>query len=351
MIDKIQKQLKSNESFLITKKENKFYLSNFTGSGGYLLITKEKSYLFLDGKYITQAKSQTSNIEIINIENIKFIDALEELLLTSHINTLLFESTHLTYDFYLQLKTLSVDLSPKSNIVEKIRIIKSDREIDLIKESCIIAETAILRGIKSFKLGMTEQELALNIEYNAKLLGAEAIDFIIVASGENGAQPHIRPTDKKILSTELVTIDFGIVYRGYHSDITRTFPIGGVSKKLKKIYNIVYKAQELGISLIKPGITTKYIDSRVRNFIEDQGFGDFFIHGLGHGIGINGHEEPFLNKNSETVLKKSMVITIEPGIYIKTLGGVRIEDTVVVTEDGALSLTTLNKEYKEVDIC
>lgn len=351
MIDKIQKQLKSNEGFLITKKENKFYLSNFTGSGGYLLITKEKSYFFLDGKYITQAKNQTSNIEIINIENIKFIDVLEKFLLVSHINTLLFESTYITYDFYLKLSTLPLKLSPQSNIVEKIRIVKSDKEVDFIKKSCAIAETAILKGIESFKLGMTERELALNIEYTAKLLGAEAIDFIIVASGENGAQPHIRPTDKKILSNEFITVDFGIIYKGYHSDITRTFAIGGVSKKLKKIYNIVYEAQNLGVSLVKPGVTTKYIDSCVRNFIESKGFGDYFIHGLGHGIGINGHEEPFLNKISEIVLEKNMVITIEPGIYIKTLGGVRIEDTVVVTEDGALSLTTLNKKYKEIDIC
>lgn len=348
MIKNIQRELNNNDGILITKKENKFYLTNFTGSGGYLFISKNKTFFLLDGKYINQAKKQTKNIEILNIEGIGFFKTFEKLLKDENIKNVYFESSSITYSFYELLNKLNIKLIPKENIVENLRVIKSNKEIELIKQSCKVAESAILNGLKSFKSGMSEKELALNIEYNARLLNADSIDFIIVASGTNGSQPHIRPTDKKINTGEFVTIDFGIVYSGYHSDVTRTFLIGEVSGVLKNIYQIVYEAQQLGISLVKPGASTKYIDTQVREFISEKGYGKYFVHGLGHGIGINGHEEPFLNQNCETILKENMTLTIEPGIYIDGVGGVRIEDTVVVTENGCETLTKLSKNMGEI---
>ena len=243
------------------------------------------------------------------------------------------------------------DRIESEDLVENRRIIKKYDEIEKLKKSCDIAQKAIKRALDEFKINMSEKDLADNIERNAKKLGAEKIDFIIVVSGKRGALPHGRPTDKKIKLGELITIDFGCIYKGYHSDITRTYSVGEVNLKLKEIYSIVKEAQQLGVSMIKPEINTKDIDKAVREYIKNAGFGECFVHGLGHGIGIEGHEKPFLNEYENSVLKAGMVLTIEPGIYIPELGGVRIEDTVLVTNDNYELLTTISKEFKEVGLC
>lgn len=343
--------LKENQGLLVIKKENKFYLSNFTGSGGYLLITSKKKYILIEGKYEKQAQEQCKEFSIVVLKDKNFVQCLREICERDGVEELIFEENTVVYSLYKKLQKLPFKLIESEDLVENRRIIKKYDEIEKLKKSCDIAQKAIKRALDEFKINMSEKDLADNIERNAKKLGAEKIDFIIVVSGKRGALPHGRPTDKKIKLGELITIDFGCIYKGYHSDITRTYSVGEVNLKLKEIYRVVKEAQQLGVSMIKPEINTKDIDKAVREYIKNAGFGECFVHGLGHGIGIEGHEKPFLNEYENSVLKAGMVLTIEPGIYIPELGGVRIEDTVLVTNDNYELLTTISKEFKEVGLC
>lgn len=343
--------LKENQALLVTKQENKLYFSNFTGSGGALLITVKNRYIIIEGKYENQAQEQCKEFSIITLKEKSFLQCLREIAEREKIEELLFEEDDVVYSFYKKLKKLPFKLLESNKLIEDKRVIKNLNEIDKIKNSCKIAEKAIEISLKKFKVGMTEIELANEIELKSKQLGAEKIDFLIVVSGERGALPHGRPTDKKIKYGELLTIDFGCIYKGYHSDITRTYAVGEVSLKLKEIYNVVKEAQELGLSLVKAGANTKMIDNEVRMYIKKFGYENYFVHGLGHGLGLEGHENPILNQREINILKSEMVLTIEPGIYIPGVGGVRIEDTVVVKEYDCEILTTISKEFEEIGIC
>lgn len=343
--------LKENQGLLVIKKENKFYLSNFTGSGGYLLVTSKKKYILIEGKYEKQAQEQCKEFSIVVLRDKNFLECLREICKKNDIEELIFEEDTVVYSLYKELEKLPFKLVESGNLLENQRVIKKYNEIEILKKSCDIAQKAIEMALDEFTIDMNEKDLADSIERNAKKLGAEKIDFIIVASGKRGALPHGRPTDKKIELGELVTIDFGSIYRGYHSDITRTYAVGKVSLKLKEIYDIVKEAQQLGVSMIKPEMDTKEIDKVVREYIKNAGYGEYFVHGLGHGVGIEGHEKPFLNEYENNILKAGMVLTIEPGIYIPELGGVRIEDTVLVTNNGYELLTTIPKEFKEIGLC
>ncbi|MGL5277819.1 MAG: aminopeptidase P family protein [Cetobacterium sp.] len=343
--------LKENQGLLVIKKENKFYLSNFTGSGGYLLVTSKKKYILIEGKYEKQAQEQCKEFSIVVLRDKNFLECLREICKKNDIEELIFEEDTVVYSLYKELEKLPFKLVESGNLLENQRVIKKYNEIEILKKSCDIAQKAIERALDEFTIDMNEKDLADSIERNAKKLGAEKIDFIIVASGKRGALPHGRPTDKKIELGELVTIDFGSIYKGYHSDITRTYAVGKVSLKLKEIYDIVKEAQQLGVSMIKPEMDTKEIDRVVREYIKNAGYGEYFVHGLGHGVGIEGHEKPFLNEYENNILKAGMVLTIEPGIYIPELGGVRIEDTVLVTNNGYELLTTIPKEFKEIGLC
>ena len=344
--------LKSNQGFILFKKENIFYTSKFTGSKSIVFMTNNKKYIFLQDKYYNQAKEQCKDYEIISIKNIDVMQEISRLSSENLITEILFEEDTISLLQYRELKKLKLPLVDGSNILTKKRAIKSKEELNLIKLSCDIVDKAISSFIGKIKLPMTEKDLALLLEIEAKKLGADSIDFLIVVSGERGALPHGRPSEKYLSLGELITIDFGVVYKGYHSDITRTFALGNnINSKLKTIYEIVKNAQELGLSLIKAGVSTKFIDGEIRKFIDKFGYGEYFVHGLGHGVGIDGHELPFLNETEDYILKENMVITIEPGIYIQEIGGVRIEDTVIVTKTGFINLTPSSKEYKEINLC
>ncbi|MHA4990272.1 M24 family metallopeptidase [Cetobacterium somerae] len=343
--------LKKNQGLFVIKKENKFYFSNFTGSGGYLFITKKNKYILIDEKYEKQAQEQCKEFSIIILKHKSFLQYLREIGEKEGIEELVFEENAVVFSLYKELKKLPFKLVESENLIESQRVIKKKFEIELIKKSCNIAQSAILSALSEFEVGMTEKELAAKIEDSSKRLGADKIDFLIVVSGKRGVLPHGRPTDKKIELGELLTIDFGCVYKGYHSDITRTYGVGDINSQLKEIYNIVKEAQNLGISMVKPGANTKDIDRVVREYISGKGYGEYFIHGLGHGIGIEGHEKPFLNWKEESILKVGMTLTIEPGIYLPEIGGVRIEDTLLVEETECEMLTTISKEFKEIKLC
>jgi len=227
-----------------------------------------------------------------------------------------------------------------SNFVEDVRLIKDRSELSKIKTACKISKKAIKYVSKKLKAGITEKDLADELEYFLRRNGAEKSAFdIIVASRKHAADPHHRPTDRKIQKNDIVLIDLGCVYQGYNSDLTRTLFLGKINKLAENIFEVVKEAQKKAINVIRDSISCKKVDFAARNFIKENGFGKYFIHGTGHGVGIDIHEEPSVSAKSETVLKAGMVVTVEPGIYIPNKFGVRIEDTVLVTKSGCEVLT------------
>jgi Xaa-Pro aminopeptidase len=347
-IDKLQEKLreKNIEAFLVTKRENVRYLSRFTGTAGKLLITQSDNIFITDFRYLDQAADQTDGCVIEEISS-NFIDGFSELLKRKNIKNLSFESQDMNFKMYQKFKEkLDVDsLNPVESLVEELRMIKDQAEIEKIKKAVEIADQGFKFLTNFIKPGKSEKEVALELEFFMKRQGGEANAFdFIVASGKRGALPHGVASEKKIEIGDLVTIDFGTVYQGYHSDITRTLAVGEPSDTLRDIYELVLTAQEKVIAEIKAGMDCFDADKIARDFISEAGYKDNFGHGLGHGVGLEIHEAPRLSYTSEAVLKAGMVVTDEPGIYISGLGGVRIEDDLLITESGCEVLNSAPKE-------
>lgn len=342
---------KNCDAVMINKEENLHYFSGFTGDDTILLITLNECYLITDSRYIEQAKQQTDFAIFEQTSGLfnKTAQMIEELGLLS----VAFEGSALSYNAYAKLNNLlldkDIDFSTSVDL-DELRIIKDSAEIELIKKAIYISDEAYTHIIKYVKAGMSENEIACELETVMRRLGSERPAFTtIVASGVRGALPHGVATDKLINDGEFVTIDFGAVYKGYHSDITRTFCIGQASDKQKEIYDVVLNAQLIGLKEIAPGKSGKEIDAPVRNYIKNAGYGQYFGHGLGHGVGLEIHELPRLSPLSPTKeLKENMLVTDEPGVYLPNFGGVRIEDTVLVTADGCQPLTKSDKRLIEI---
>jgi Xaa-Pro dipeptidase len=245
-----------------------------------------------------------------------------------------------------------VEIVSGQSIVNTLRMIKGDHELDNMEEAVRIAECALTATLPAIKPGVTEKEIASKLVGRLLLSGSnpELPFFPIVAFGPNSANPHAFPTDRGLKSGELVLIDWGANIEGYFSDITRTFAVGDVNPELEKIAEFVRKANAAGRAAVKPGVPTKQVDSAARKVIEDAGYGKFFIHRTGHGLGRESHEEPNISQFDQTILEPGMTFTIEPGIYLPNRGGVRIEDNIVVTEDGSRSLTNLPRELSQLII-
>lgn len=347
-IDKLRTKLKERdiEAFLVTKTENINYLSKFTGTAAKLLITQEDSIFITDFRYLDQAADQTHGFLIEEISS-NFIKGFSELLKRKNINNLSFESHDLNFKTYQKLKqNLDLDsLNPVDSLVEELRIIKGQSEIKKIKKAVEIADQGFEFLLNFLKPGRTEKEVALELEFFMKRNGGEANAFdFIVASGRRGALPHGVASEKKIEKGDLVTIDFGTVYQGYHSDITRTIAVGEPTQKLKDIYELVLTAQQKVITEIKAGMSGVEADKIARDFIAEAGYKENFGHGLGHGVGLEIHESPRLSYTSDDTLKAGMVVTDEPGIYLSGIGGVRIEDDLLITENGCEVLNSAPKE-------
>ncbi len=336
------------ECMLIQKPENRQYFSGFSGSSGILLVSNHSNLLLTDFRYIEQATIQALQYEIIRYHTIG--KTLTEMINKLEVSTIGFESDFVTYDGHQELNNNlhSVNLVPVQ--LDALRMVKDGNEIASIKKAVEIADNAFSRIVSFIKPGMTEQEVALELEYYMRKLGAEKPAFdTIMASGRRGALPHGRASEKIIEIGDFVTMDFGAVYHGYHSDITRTICMGKATAKQKEIYDIVLAAQLAGVQAVAPGRIGKDVDTISRNIIINAGYGEFFGHGLGHGLGLNIHEEPRLSPaNIHTVLLKNMVVTVEPGIYLPNWGGVRIEDTVLVSDEGCQILTASNKQLIEL---
>lgn len=337
------------DGMLISKPENRRYFSNFSGSAGMLLISKNDNKLFTDFRYIEQATDQAKQYDIIRYR-VSACETLAAVVKELNVNIVGFEGDFITYDGYEELVKCLPTIELKPVQLDTLRMVKDDSEIELIKKAVEIADHAFSKILSFIKPGMSEQEVALELEHNIRKLGAEKPAFdTIMASGKRGALPHGRASQKIIEIGDFVTMDFGAVYQGYHSDITRTVCIGKASEKQREIYEIVLAAQIAGVQAVTPNKFGKEIDAVSRKIINDAGFGDFFGHGLGHGLGLNIHEDPRISPtNIHNALMENMVVTIEPGIYMPDWGGVRIEDTVLVSANGCQILTASSKELIEI---
>ncbi|MGL4992086.1 MAG: M24 family metallopeptidase [Sarcina sp.] len=335
------------DAILIKGKANKKYIGALTGSGVKVLITREKCYQIMDGRYVNEAKSTTNGFEIeVHGQDESYIDVVARLL--DEKSKLGIESANTLVKEYLKIEKSGLKIVLLDNELEFSRRCKREDEIELIKKACEITDLVFEKVVKEIKIGMSENELSALIQYLSIVNGASTMAFdTIVASGERGALPHGRPTDRKFKDGDFITLDFGIVYNGYQSDMTRTICIGTPSEQMLKIYNTVLKAQIAGVEFIKSGIKGKDVDKHVRDIIVDCGYGEYFTHGLGHGIGLGDGEFPLLNKSSETILEDGMIMSCEPGIYIPNVGGVRIEDDVLI-ENGRGVI--LNKTPKDLII-
>lgn len=324
------------------------YLSGFTGSSAYLFITETRAYIITDFRYWDQATHECPDYEVMR--SIKpLTDTLKELALSEHVTHMAFESEKVPYDMWkLWEGSVPVVWHPLQRQVETLRLVKGPEEIAAIREAARIAGESLMEVLPDAP-GQTEIQLALNLELEMRRRGAESLGFAtIVGSGERGALPHAHPTDKVIQTGELVTIDFGGQVNGYKSDETITVAVGQVSEELRHIWEIVAEAQKRGIETVKPGATSREVDTAVRSYITEQGYGKQFGHGTGHGVGLDIHEDPFASQSpkQEQVLEPGMTITVEPGIYIAGLGGARLEDTLVVTESGCERLTIVPKHFQ-----
>jgi|SRR5690625_2094475 len=351
-LEKVKKYLNKHhlDALIITSPINRLYMTGFTGSSGIVVITKQDQFLLTDFRYIEQATEEASSFKIVR-HTAAIETKVAELLKDLKVKQIAFEADHVTYSQYDKLtRLIHGQLTPTTDIIENIRIIKSADELQTMKKASKIADQAYEHILTFIKPGMKEIEVAHELESFMKQAGAAATSFdSIVASGWRSALPHGIASEKVIEEGELVTLDFGAIYEGYCSDITRTLAVGEISEELTKIYNIVLAAQEKSVAKIKPGMTGQEADAIARVYINEAGYGKYFGHSTGHGLGLEVHEQPTLSMKSETVLKPGMVVTVEPGIYIPDLGGCRIEDDIVITETGNERLTVSTKKLIHIE--
>lgn len=338
------------EGFLVSRPENRTYLSGFTGSNALLLITATEALLLTDFRYVEQARAEAPGFQVVRPQGV-LEDGLVTEVRSRGLKSLGFENDHLTYKDYQGYldKLPDTAFRATSGMVENIRGIKDNGEIELLRKAVYIADLAFDHILDFIQPGVQETDLALELEFFMRRNGAQKAAFdLIVASGPRSALPHGVASEKEIQPGELITMDFGAVYKGYHSDITRTVVLGKANPKQREIYNIVLEAQLKSIEAIKPGIMAGTVDTVARDFIARHGYGANFGHGLGHSVGLAIHEKPSLATKDQTVLQKGMTVTVEPGIYLPGWGGVRIEDIVVVTDNGREILTRAPKEMMEL---
>ncbi len=337
-----------NVAFLITSDVNRFYYTGFKSSAGAVFVTVDKAFLLVDFRYIEAAKKcSSSNIEVICYK--KLTDSINELIATNKIEKVIIEDEDVTVS---RLSVLAGDINAEiitdfklSDKILGFRMIKSKDEIDKIKVAQKITEKSYLELLNFVKEGVSERQLQLELEHLMKLNGAERIAFdLITISGENTSLPHGVPTDRELKKGDFITFDVGAVYDGYHSDMTRTVALGFADEKMQEVYNIVLEAHKMATLKIKAGNTCADVDKAARDYITSNGYGDYFGHSTGHGVGLEIHEKPTVYMTNDTVLKTGMVITNEPGIYLPGEFGVRIEDMYLVTDNGYVDLAFIDKE-------
>lgn len=348
----LQKRLEGLDidGMLITKAQNRQYLSNFTGSAGALVISKQGKALVTDFRYTEQASAQAEDFDVVTHgagEYYKKVMAEARKLGAARLG---FEAADMSVEEYHFFQTAAdgIELVAVKGAVEKMRAVKDPSELDKIRKACSLTDKLFDFVLGKIKPGMTEQELATEMEIWMIRHGMRSSFGTIVASGNRGALPHGRASSKPMQKGELVTMDFGGSLDGYTSDMTRTVSLGKADEKQKEIYSIVLEAQLAGVKAARAGLKGKDVDSKSRQVIESKGYGQYFGHGLGHGVGMEVHEEPRFSVTDENEIVPGMVLSVEPGIYMPGWGGVRIEDLVVITEGEAEVLYRAPKHLIEL---
>ncbi|HOT36522.1 MAG TPA: aminopeptidase P family protein [Candidatus Latescibacteria bacterium] len=344
------------DRFLVTCPEHVRWLSGFSGSSAWLVVGVREKVLLTDFRYRDQAAAQAPDWRAVITQN-GLVACVRELAAGWGDSRVGFESAHLTVKDHRALTSpfkdgdtpLSVQWVATEQIIERELFVKDEAEIAAIARSAAIADAAFAEVLPLVKPGVTERDLATELEYRVRKLGADRMAFPpIVASGPNAALPHAQPSDRRIRNGDMVTFDIGAQRDGYASDMTRTVAVGKASKKLQKVYGIVLEAQMRAVAAVRPGLSCVELDSVARSYIQEQGFGEAFGHSLGHGVGLRVHDGPSISWRSQETLAEGMVITIEPGIYLTGWGGVRIEDLAVVTDKGCRVLCSTPKELRIV---
>ncbi len=351
MITRIEKlrSLIPNDDFavLITSDVNRLYFSGFKSSAGAVLISMKSATLFVDFRYFEAAQK---NVEDINVVCYKSIyDSINDVLVNENIRFVYLEDESVTVAQEKKLsKCLKCEVLTDFNLSDKIhnlRMIKSKTEIDKVKIAQAITEKSYTELLNFIKPGVSERKLALELEYLMKCNGAESVAFDIIAiSGENTSLPHGVPTERQLKNGDFITFDIGSVYEGYHSDMTRTIALGFATEEMEEVYDVVLCAHHKAAKLIKAGSTCSDVDNAARDYITSKGYGEYFGHTTGHGVGLEIHETPTVYYTNKTILQTNTIITNEPGIYLPNKFGVRIEDMYLVTDTGCEDLAKIDKE-------
>ena len=348
-IKSLQKILKnSHEAILIHSPENRRYFTDFPSSDGYLVVTKDDAVFFTDSRYIEAAQKSITSCKSVLLTRLSC--EIKVFLEGNEIERAYTEAERLSVSALSQFRKIfsPIKISPSKRLENKInelRMVKTAEEIEYIKKAQCIAEEAFDHILSFIRPGVTEKRIALELDFYMLSHGAEALSFETIAvTGKKTSMPHGVPDDTVVEAGDFVTMDFGAVYKGYHSDMTRTVAVGSVSEEQKEIYNIVLNAQKASLEILKKGLSCKEADAAARDVIKNAGYGEYFGHGTGHGVGIEIHELPNLSPRSEAVLQVGNVVTVEPGIYIPNKFGVRIEDMALITENGIENLTSTSKE-------
>ncbi len=334
-------QRKNLDAIFVSKPANVSYLSGFKGEDSFVFVTIGKKPLFItDFRYKLQAQKEVKGFDIICV-SAPTLNEITQLIKKYRLRRVAFEAAGVSFKYAAKLKAKVKNVFvPTDGLIEYLRTIKDKSEIENIKKAAQIASEAIRKTISLIKPGMTEIAACGHLEQQMRNCGAEKIAFTpIVASGENASMPHAALSSRKIRLHEPVTIDCGCTYNAYNSDLTRTFFLGRIDAQYKYMYNIIEQAQQKAISIIRPGVKISKVDNAARDYITSKGFGKYFGHATGHGIGLEVHEAPRISGKNNKILKEGMVFTVEPGIYIPGKGGIRIEDMVLVTEKSHKILT------------
>lgn len=347
------------ESLLFRTNENRiskniYYLTGFSGADGFLIVTADKAILLVDGRYPEQARKEANEGVEVELTSRPSIANLAGTLIKMGVSNVGLEESILSHSFYQKLTSELNTIKPMASdgITEELRLVKSNEEIEKIRMACQCSDSAFTATLEHIKAGAVERDIATELEYQMKRRGASKASFeIIVASGYRGAMAHGIADSKKLEAGDFVVIDFGATINQYNSDCTRTLLIGEPTDKHKKVYDTVRNAQEYAMGLYKPGKKWKDPELVARDIIEKAGYGSNFNHSLGHGIGLDVHEAPSISQfsNDDLLLKENMVASNEPGIYLEGWGGVRIEDTVTVKENGGEPLTRLSKDLMVIE--
>jgi Xaa-Pro aminopeptidase len=338
------------DAMLLASPANVRYLTGFTGSNGALLVLSGEAVFFTDPRYAIQSKGEISCRTRVCKGPI--LTAVAAVVAARRVRRLGFERAHLSYDGFDRLRAnmpVNTSLEPVSGWLEAHRMLKSQAEIELIRRSVRTNSKAFEMAASRVRPGISERDLAAEIDFRMRRLGAEKPSFeTIVAAGERSALPHAHPTAAVLKSGQLVLVDMGAFQDGYASDMTRMLFLGTPGARMQRLYRAVLEAQLAAIDAVRPGVTTSYVDRQARNVLKAYKLDRAFVHSTGHGLGLEIHELPRIGRKDKTPLAAGMAITIEPGVYLEGVGGIRIEDTVIVTPTGCEVLTPTGKDLRLV---